>query len=156
VWPWDSTIHYEQPKQNQCFSKKHPKQTTICDAIALAWSKYETGNYHSLHHQADRHVHHALFFTITLRINPGVFEKAHADLPDDANYDSVNNEIWHQWNGKTKRSNRTQRVSKSDRLSRAMQEYTKAIMVGVDNKKEELVVQQQQLVATKKVNESTQ
>jgi hypothetical protein len=37
-----------------------------------------------------------------------------------------------------------------------MQEYTKAIMVGVDNKKEELVVQQQQLVATKKVNESTQ
>jgi hypothetical protein len=56
----------------------------------------------------------------------------------------------------TKRSKLTQQASSSDRLSRAMQEYTKAIMVGVDSKKEELVVQQQQLVATKKLNASTQ
>jgi hypothetical protein len=37
-----------------------------------------------------------------------------------------------------------------------MQEYTKAIVVGVENRKEELVVQQQQLLATKMLNVSAQ
>jgi hypothetical protein len=87
--------------------------------------------------------------------NPGVFEKAHGDLPDDANYDSVSNEFA-SIKRETKRSKCTQRASNSDRLSMAMQEYTKAILVGVDNKKEELVVRQQQLVATKQLNASTQ
>jgi hypothetical protein len=50
------------------------------------------------------------YFHYQVENNPGVFKKAHGDLPDDANYDSVNNKLA-SMKRETKRSKRTQRAS---------------------------------------------
>jgi hypothetical protein len=77
------------------------------------------------------------------------------DLPDDAEYDSMKNQFV-AMRRETKRAKRTKRANNSDKMSRAMQDYSDAMRSGVETRKEELAVQQQQLVATKKLNASTE
>ena len=89
------------------------------------------------------------YFHCHVQDNPGVFEKAHGDLPDEANFDSMKNTVV-----SVKREKK--RAKTSNPMVEAIQEYSKAIAAGVETRQSELLTQQEQLTVTKQLNASTE
>jgi hypothetical protein len=89
------------------------------------------------------------YFHCYVEDNPGVFEKAHGDLPDDANFDSMKVRV-------APATREKKRAKTSGQITEAIKEYTKAIAIGVETRNSELLVQREQLTATKELNASTQ